>query len=190
LGEYLADHYKTTSVERPVKAEGTFHARRFFTLHIRRWLDSSTGTIVALQYGEKSTMFCSRGANDDLDPSWIREDFFHDANHLHLSGYSFLFPAQLPAIQKAMRIAQRKGISISVSPPPANLIHSFGVTRFLEAIANVNFIFPNLKEGKLLSGKETPEEIVTTLAETFAAGALTLEGKGSRAWRGDERDRC
>ncbi len=42
LGEYLVDHYKTPSVERPVKAEGTFHARRSFTLRIRRQVDSST----------------------------------------------------------------------------------------------------------------------------------------------------
>jgi len=149
-----------------------------------------TGTIVALQYGTESTMLCSRGANDGLDPSWIKEEWFLKADHLHLSGYSFLSPAQLPAVKKAMRIAQRKAISISVDPPPANLIHSFGVTSFLEAIAKVNFIFPNLKEGKLLTGKETPEEIVTALAETFAAGALTLEGKGSLAWSGDKRDRC
>jgi len=149
-----------------------------------------TGTIVALQYGEKSTMLCSRGANDGLDPSWIKEECFLKADHLHLSGYSFLSPAQLPAVKKAMQIAQRKAISISVSPPPANLIHSFGVTRFLEAIAKINFIFPNLKEGKLLTGKETPEEIVTALAEKFTTGALTLEGKGSLAWSGDKRDRC
>ncbi len=149
-----------------------------------------TGTIVALQYGNKSTMLCSRGANDGLDPSWIRDDFFHRANHLHLSGYSFLSPAQLPAVEKAMRIAQEEGMSISLSPPPANLIDSFGVISFLEAIAKVNFIFPNLKEGRLLSGKATPEEVVTALAEKFTAGALTLEGEGSLAWRGDERDRC
>jgi len=149
-----------------------------------------TGTIVALQYGEKSTMLCSRGANDGLDPSWIKEKWFQRADHLHLSGYSFLSPAQLPAVKKAMRIAQRKGMSISVSPPPANLICSFGVTSFLKAIAKVNFIFLNLREGKLLTGKEAPEEVATALAETFAAGALTLGGKGSLAWSGDERDRC
>ncbi|MCK4246562.1 hypothetical protein KAX14_04945, partial [Candidatus Bipolaricaulota bacterium] len=79
---------------------------------------------------------------------------------------------------------------ISVSPPPANLINSFGVTSFLEAIAKVNFLFPHLKEGKLLSGKETEEKVVTALAEKFSTGALTLEGEGSLAWRGDERDRC
>ena len=48
LGEYLVDHYKTPGVERPVKAEGTFHARRFFTLQIRRREDSSTGYDVRL----------------------------------------------------------------------------------------------------------------------------------------------
>ena len=48
LGEYLVDHYKTPSVERPVKAEGRFHARRFFTLQIRRRLGYSTGYEVRL----------------------------------------------------------------------------------------------------------------------------------------------
>lgn len=48
LREYLVDHYKTPSVERPVKAEGRFHARRFFTLQIRRRLDYSTGYEVRL----------------------------------------------------------------------------------------------------------------------------------------------
>jgi|GEM_PF-5527417 len=48
LEKYLVDYYKTPSVERPVKAEGTFHARRFFTLQIRRLLDSSTGYEVRL----------------------------------------------------------------------------------------------------------------------------------------------
>ena len=48
LGEYLVDHYKTPSVERPVKAEGTFHPRRFFTLQIRRRVDSLTGYDVRL----------------------------------------------------------------------------------------------------------------------------------------------
>ena len=48
LGEYLVDHYKTPSVERPVKAEGTFHTRRSFTLQIRRQADSSTGYDVRL----------------------------------------------------------------------------------------------------------------------------------------------
>lgn len=126
LGEYLVDHYKTPSVERLVKAEGTFHVRRFFTLQIRRLLDSSTGTTVALQYGEKSTILCSRGANDGLDPSWIKEEWFQRADHLYLSGYSFLSPAQLPTVRKAMRIAQGEGMSVSVSPPPANLINSSG----------------------------------------------------------------
>ncbi len=149
-----------------------------------------TGTIVALRYGTEITMLCSRGANDGLDPSWIKEEWFQRADHLYLSGYSFLSPAQLPAVKKAMRIAQRKGISISVSPPPANLICSFGVGNFLKELLPVDWLFPNLKEGKLLSEKETPEEVVTALAEKFTTGALTLGGEGSLAWSGDERDRC
>lgn len=47
-----------------------------------------------------------------------------------------------------------------------------------------------MREGKLLSGEETPEEVVTALAKKFTTGALTLGGEGSLAWCRDERDRC
>ena len=56
-------------------------------------VDRQSGTILSLAKGGGKTMICSRGANDGLDSTWIEEGFFANADHLHLSGYSFLSTA-------------------------------------------------------------------------------------------------
>ena len=153
-------------------------------------VDLPTGTIISLSQDKNRTMLCSRGANDGLDPAWIKEELFQSANHLHLSGYSFLSHSQQEAARKAITISQTIGMTISVDPPPANLLRAFGVKTFAAEITKVDWLFPNLDEGKLLSGKEDPEEIVTMLAKMFSAGVLTLGEEGSLAWSKNARDRC
>jgi len=153
-------------------------------------VDAPTGTIVSLAQGSERTMLCSRGANDGIEASWVSEECFRGANNLHLSGYTFLSHSQREAAHRAIEIARACGMKISIDPPPANLIRAFGVDSFLHEIAGLDWLFPNLDEGRTLSGEETPEKIVGVLAETFPAGATTLGEKGSLAWKGDERDRC
>lgn len=153
-----------------------------------RHVNIPTGTVVSLVNKEGRTMLCSRGANDGLDPSWIEEDLFCAADHIHLSGYSFLSPIQCKAAQRAIYIARSLDLTISIDLPPANLVDSFGVSTFLAEITAAETIFPNLTEGKILSGETKEEKIVAVLAETFPVGALTLAEKGSLAWRGEERD--
>jgi sugar/nucleoside kinase (ribokinase family) len=147
-----------------------------------------TGTVVSLVKEGEKRMLCSRGANAKLDPAWIKEDFFYGVNHVHISGYSFLAPTQRRAAQRAIYIARSLNLTISIDPPPANLIESFGLTTFLADMAASEIIFPNLAEGELLSGKRDEEKIVAVLAETFPVGALTLSERGSLAWRGGERN--
>lgn len=153
-------------------------------------VDSPTGTIVALEQDGKRTMLCSRGANDGIDAAWLNEALFRGAQHLHLSGYAFLSPAQQEAAHRAIDIGRSLGVTISVDPPPANLIHNVGVDRFLDELAPVDWLFPNLEEGQTLSGEKTPQRIVAALASAFSAGALTLGKDGSLAWQGAKRDRC
>ncbi len=158
------------------------------TPHVMQ-VDAPTGTIVSLAQGSERTMLCSRGANDGIETSWVKEECFRGANDLHLSGYTFLSHSQQKATHRAIEIARAFGMKISIDPPPANLIRAFGVDRFLHEIAGLDWLFPNLDEGKTLSGEEMPEEIVGVLGESFCVGALTLGEKGSLAWKGDERDR-
>ncbi len=157
--------------------------------HVKR-VDSPTGTIVALEQGGQRTMLCSRGANDGIEASWVKQEWFCGAQHLHVSGYAFLSPSQREAAHRAIDIGRALEMTISVDPPPADLIRAFGVSTFLQELAPVDWLFPNLEEGRALSGEETPERIAAALAVHFSAGALTLGEQGSLAWRGAERDRC
>ncbi|MEA1870796.1 MAG: carbohydrate kinase family protein [Candidatus Bipolaricaulota bacterium] len=149
-----------------------------------------SGMILSLVKEDGKTMICSRGANDGLDPSWLEEGFFVNVDHLHLSGYGFLSPAQRGATHRAIEIAHSLDLTISIDPPPANLIRNFGIPAFLAEISTADFIFPNLDEGKVLSGKDDEGSIVDALAERFPLGALTLGEAGSLAWHGKERNRC
>ncbi len=156
--------------------------------HVKRAAGPS-GTILALWKGVERTMFCSRGANDGLDAAWIEDALFDKADHLHLSGYAFLSSTQRTAARRAIALAHKRGLTISVDPPPASLIRDFGVTAFRDELSLVDWIFPNLEEGRTLSGKRAPERIADSLAQSFAVGALTLGGEGSLAWSGSQRAR-
>ena len=156
--------------------------------HVKK-VNLPTGAIVSLGQRTGRTILCCRGANDGLDAAWVNEAQFRSARHLHLSGYSLL-SSQREAAHRAIEIARSFRMTISLDPPPANLIRAFGVAAFRREIAAVDWLFPNFDEGKALTGEEPPEKVVTALAETFSVGALTLGREGSLAWKGDERDRC
>ena len=156
------------------------------THHLQRFAARS-GTIVSLRSDGGKTMLCSRGANDMIDPSLIDEEWFDGADHLHLSGYAFLSEVQRVATRHAISIAQFNKMSISIDPPPANLITSFGVQRFLAEINAAQIIFPNLAEGKIMTDEGGPKEIVNSLSVRFPVGALTMGPNGSIAWDGKKR---
>jgi len=149
-----------------------------------------TGAIVALHQGGERSMICSRGANDGLSVDSIDPEAFGSAGHLHVSGYALLAEAQRSAAVRAIEFAREKGLSISVDPPPANLIQAFGVSRFLALLASVTWLFPNLSEGRLLSGLDDPAAVVERVAERFSVGALTLGIDGAIAWQRELRHRC
>ena len=148
-----------------------------------------TGAIVALQQGEERSMICSRGANDGLSADSIDPEAFDGADHLHVSGYALLAEAQRCAAVRAIEFARERGLSISVDPPPANLIRTFGVSRFLDLLGSVTWLFPNLSEGRLLSDLEDPVAVVDHFAGRFSLGALTLGSDGAIAWHGELRHR-
>jgi len=149
--------------------------------------DRPTGVILSLVQGTERTMICSRGANDGIRADRIAASAFNDADHLHVSGYAFLSSAQRPAVERAIRSAGERELSISVDPPPANLIRDHGVEAFLDLVPTGAWLFPNRSEGEILSGVSEPRAIVDRLAVRFEVGALTLGAEGSLAWTGDVR---
>ncbi len=150
--------------------------------------DRPSGVILAVRQGTERTMVCSRGANDGIRADALDPSAF-DADHLHVSGYAFLAPAQREAVERSIRLADERGLSTSVDPPPANLIAGHGVEPFLERLPTRCWLFPNRTEGEILSGETSPDAIVDRLAARFPIGALTLGSDGSLAWSSNRRHR-
>ena len=92
--------------------------------------DRPSGVILSLEQGTERTMICSRGANDGIRAARIAASAFDDAGHLHVSGYAFLSSAQRPAVERTIHLARERALTISVDPPPANLIRDHGVEAF------------------------------------------------------------
>ena len=147
-----------------------------------------SGVIVALQRGGEHSMICSRGANDALSCDSVSLDLLADSDHLHVSGYALLSAAQWPAVERALGLARQYGLTVSVDPPPENLIKSFGVGSFLERIPRGTWLFPNESEGRIVVNEYSSEAVVHRLAQRSDVGALTLGAAGSIAWRGEQRD--
>jgi sugar/nucleoside kinase (ribokinase family) len=69
-------------------------------------------------------------------------------------------------------------VRISVDPASAGFIADFGVERFLETVDGAHLFFPNLEEGRVLTGLDDPVEIAERLGERFDIVALTLDTAG------------
>jgi len=149
--------------------------------------DRPSGAILTLQQGAERTMVCSRGANDGIDADRIDGSVLGRADHLHVSGYAFLSSAQRPAVERVVGLAGGRNLSISVDPPPANLIRDQGVAAFLDLLPVGAWLFPNRTEGVILTGVSEPDAIVDRLATRFEVGALTLGADGSLAWAEEAR---
>jgi len=149
--------------------------------------DRPSGVVLAWGQGDERAMVCSRGANDGILAEALDAAVFEQAAHGHVSGYSFLSPAQRPALERFLLLAKEHGMSVSVDPPPANLIRAHSARRFVEVLPEGAWLFPNLAEGRTLTGVSAPCDIVKRLADRFPVGALTLGPDGAVAWADRER---
>jgi sugar/nucleoside kinase (ribokinase family) len=140
-----------------------------------------TGTIVVIvdPGDQERTMYTDRGANLGLRPSDLPDDLLDDVALLHLSGYS-LFDARVrAAVLDLVSRARDRGIPFSVDPASTAFLTDVGVDAFLTWIAGVTLLFPNLDEGRLLTGARDPEAIVAALHGHAEVVALKLGGDGA-----------
>jgi len=138
-----------------------------------------TGTIVVIVDGERRTMLTERGANSRLDPRRVTDELLDDAAVLHLTGYSIVDSPDLNALADLVLRAARRGVAVSVDPASAGYIVDFGVPRFLDAMSGAALVFPNLDEGRALTGESDPLEVAASLGRRFRVVALTLGADGA-----------
>lgn len=138
-----------------------------------------TGTIVVIVDGERRNMLTERGANSLLDPRRVTDELLDDAVVLHLTGYSIVDAPDPAALADLVRRATRRGVAVSVDPASAGYIVDFGVPRFLDAMSGATLVFPNLDEGRALTGESDPLEVTASLGRRFRVVALTLGDAGA-----------
>ncbi len=138
-----------------------------------------TGTIVVIVEGDSRTMLTETGANAALTADEVTDELLDAAAATHFTGYSlFGSPHRLEAVRRLIRRAQERGVAVSVDPGSVGFIADFGAERFLESIDGAGILFPNLDEGRLLTGLGDPEQVVAALARRFDVVALTLDTEG------------
>ncbi|HEY0258601.1 MAG TPA: PfkB family carbohydrate kinase [Lacisediminihabitans sp.] len=137
-----------------------------------------TGTIVVIVEGERRTMLTETGANTTMIPDAVGEDLLASAALLHFTGYSLFGPGKLAAGERLLRRCRATGVQVSVDPGSAGFIADLGVERFLDAVDGATLIFPNLEEGRVLTGLTDQRAIVEALLDRFEIVALTLDTAG------------
>ncbi len=173
LGDLAAEDLATEGVESCL-----LHSDAQTTGSVAVWIDHQ---------GERS-MVSGKGADHYLLPSELPRERLVNAQHLHLSGWSFFSDPPRSAVREAARVAKAGGASLSFDPASFQLIESTGVDRFLSYIRDlgVDLIFPNFEEGAVLSGERDPERIVPALAERMPGTRviLKLDANGARVQDG------
>lgn len=137
-----------------------------------------TGTIVILVDGDKRSMLTERGANAVVDPESVSDAILDGAAALHFTGYSLFARSETSGFTRLIKRARSKGVHVSVDAGSAGFLADFGPKRFLDAIAGADLLFPNLDEGRELTGLEEPRAIAEKLAKSFPVVALTLGAAG------------
>lgn len=146
-------------------------------------LQRDPATMTGLMYvvvtpdGER-TILGYRGANVLTDPDQIDEQEIRSARLFHLSGYALLAEPQRSAALRALALARRHGLTVSLDPGMAVSYDAAGEIRSL--LPQVNILLPSLAEARQLAGKSAPEECARALVEVGAeVVAIKLGKQGS-----------
>jgi len=150
--------------------------------------EHATGTIVVLvsPSGERS-MFTDRGASRHLTAEDLGADLLEDAALLHVSGYQLFEEPSRSAVRELWGSALAAGLPTSVDPASVASLSAVSPRLFLEWTRGAELVFPNLVEGRLLTGCDEPDAIVDALLESFSVVALKLGADGALAGAADGR---
>lgn len=137
-----------------------------------------TGSVAVFvdQTGERSTV-SGHGADFYLIPSELPKHVITSSRHLHLTAWSFFTDPPRSASRVAAQIARQQGLTISFDPASFQMIQEMGVEQFLSWTKDldIDILFPNYEEGRVLTGCDDPEEIVRSLATIYSDALIILK---------------
>ncbi len=129
--------------------------------HIRQ-MDGPTAMVIALVGSTAERSFISyRGVNESGIYGAIDPNLLETGDCLHVSGYSFQGANSRSTAIALIKQARAQGAVISLDPS-YYFSREFG-PRPYDVLSDLDIIFPNLDEARLLSGAQSPTEAATII---------------------------
>lgn len=142
--------------------------------------DLPTATLVAtLDPSGERTMYVDRAANARLSPADLGADVLDGVGWLHLTGYSLFDDVVRQVVLDLAARARAQGCGVSVDPSSLGFLDDCGAETFLGWAAVADLLFPNLDEGRCLTGADAPVDVAGTLVSRFPGVVLTLGPDGA-----------
>jgi sugar/nucleoside kinase (ribokinase family) len=163
---------------------GRAHARALraggVATHLATDRHHNTGMIVVLvDIAGERTMITDRGANGGITTGDLPLDLFRPGAWFHLSGYLLLDPATRETALESLDRARTAGMGISVDPSSTGPLTESGPSQFLDWTRGADLCFPNLDEGRLLTGEDDEGAVAGALAGCYGGVALKLGPRGA-----------
>jgi len=141
-------------------------------------------TIVVVDQSGERTMLAARGATSTLCTEDVDWSLLERADLLHVTAYSFFEEAPRQAALTAMRHVKEHGGLLSLDPSAYGYLKRLGADAFFAMAQGVDLLFPNLDEGRVLTGETEPERVLHKLLQHFSIVALKLGPAGAMAGHG------
>src|ERR1700746_2518276 len=139
-----------------------------------------TGTcVVIVTHKGEHTMLSDPGANAALPPDDLPHDLFVPGAHLHVSGYTLLSEGARAAGLAAIDYASPPNMPASADAAPSAPLERVGAEPFLELSSGAVLLFVNAAQGKVLTGREDPEQAARVLTAWYPHVAVKMAADGA-----------
>jgi sugar/nucleoside kinase (ribokinase family) len=143
----------------------------------------STGTVIITVDGPYRTMFTDRGASAGLSFDRISDELIEGVSIVHFTGYNIVHDRSSVAFRRLVARIRAAGALVSIDPASSGFIADYGADAFLDLVEGADLFFPNLDEGRLLTGLTDADEIVQALLPRFGVVAAPLPDRSAVAGR-------
>ena len=138
-------------------------------------IDTGVNVVLVEPDGERSFITSSRGSLRQLKPDDIHFDDFSQASVLCFASI-FVFPFFTPAdYARVFAAAKERGVTLCADMKKCK--HMETVDDLREALPYLDFIFPNLEEAQMVTGKDDPDDMADVFLDYGVKHAVIKLGK-------------
>ena len=139
-----------------------------------------TGTcIILITPDAERTMNTALGASGVLSVEHVTEDALKQATWLYLEGYLFSTPSGQAAARRALELARKHQVKVSLTFSDRFIVETFG-DALRAAVAECDLVFANQQEAGAYVGQERAEDIFPYFQEVAPNVVMTRGDQG--AW--------